>query len=71
MATKNLGLIAEILELEIARADAAERIRLQPELSRVIARLKAEGQRVPLRLCHLNATLVDEAVEARFDNMPV
>ena len=71
MATKNLGLIAEILELEIARADAAERIRLQPELSRVVARLKAEGQRVPLRLCHLNATLVDEATEARFDNMPV
>ncbi len=71
MTTQNLALIAEVLELEIDRADAAERIRLQPELSRVVARLKAEGQRVPLRLCHLDAVLTDEAIEARFDNMPV
>ena len=62
---------AETLEAEIQRASATARISLQPRLQKVLTHLEADGVRVPRRLKKLNADLIDEVVEARFDNMPV
>ena len=62
---------AESLESEIASAGADKRLQLQPKLQHVLSRLEADGARVPRRLKQLNAALIDEAIEARFDNMPV
>lgn len=71
MTTQDLLSAAEKLEHRIAAADEAERLALQPEFSKVLERLEAEGQQVPAHLRRLDAALIDEAVEARFDNMPV
>lgn len=62
---------AERLEQRISGSTGDQRLELQPEFSGVIARLCESGEQVPLRLKRLEATLSDEAVEARFDNMPV
>lgn len=62
---------AERLEKQIGSATASKRLALQPEFTRVLGRLKAEGAPVPLRMRRLEADLTDEAIEARFDNMPV
>lgn len=62
---------AESLEAEIAHANANARISLQPRLQKVINHLEADGVRIPTRLKKLNAKLIDEVTEARFDNMPV
>ena len=62
---------AETLESEIARANASARISLQPRLQKFLTHLEADGVRVPARLKRLNSELIDEAIEARFDNMPV
>jgi len=71
MTGKDLYQIAKDLELQIKSANSVRRLALQPELSRVLERLKAEGQAVPLRLRQLDATLCEEAVESWFDNLPV
>lgn len=71
MNIQDLFKAASELEEKIKLADVSGRAALQPELSRVLERLKADGQTIPPRLQQLNATLCDEAVEARFDNMPV
>ena len=47
------------------------RYRHEPRLRRVIAHLRAEGQAVPPRIKQLHQTLLSEAIEAEFDNMPV
>ncbi len=62
---------AERLARLAAAADAATRIRLQPELTRLVERMRIEGIRVSARLQRIEAELADEAIEARFDNMPV
>ena len=49
----------------------ATRIAMQPQLQTILNRLEADGIVVPGRLKRLNATLIDEAIEARFDNMPI
>ena len=69
----NQGLIrtARDLEQKIGRADAVGRLAMQPELTRVLERLKADGQQVPPGLRDLNNVLCDEAIENWFDNMPV
>lgn len=71
MTQHNLIKTAESLEHQIAAADAVARLKLQPQFSRVLEQLTAEGANVPARLRELDAALVDEVVEARFDNMPV
>lgn len=71
MTTQDLMTAAEQLERKISGANLAQRLELQPQFSKVLERLQAEGQQVPLRLRRLDAALCDEAVEARFDNMPV
>ncbi|WP_146344075.1 hypothetical protein [Falsiphaeobacter marinintestinus] len=62
---------AEELEQRIAGCTMEQRIALQPEFSELLNRMTAEGETAPLRLKRLEASLSDEAVEARFDNMPV
>jgi hypothetical protein len=52
-------------------ASHAERIRLQPQIDRVITTLTMQGHTVPLRLRTINNTLKDEALDDMFDNMPV
>ena len=71
MTAHGLFKTAEFLEHKIEGANTSTRLALQPEFSRVLERLKAEGGPVPLRLRRLEASLCDEAIEARFDNMPV
>jgi hypothetical protein len=62
---------AEALEQTISESSTEKRLELQPQFSQVIADLISEGTQVPLRMKRLEAALTDEAVEAKFDNMPV
>ena len=71
MTTSHWTERAASLEAEIARANANARLSLQPRLQKVINHLEADGVRIPTRLKKLNAKLIDEVTEARFDNMPV
>lgn len=68
---KSMRLGADDLLERIAMASPEQRLELQPELSRVIDRMQRSGEPVPTRLRNLNAQLCDEAIEARFDNLPV
>lgn len=53
-------------------ADTPEtRYRHEPQLRRVIARLREQRRAVPERVRALHALLLSEAIEAEFDNMPV
>ena len=71
MTDYDLPQTARQLEAAIVAANPAKRIELQPQLSRVLDRLSREGHHVPARLRNLNAVLLDEAMEERFDNLPV
>ena len=51
--------------------DAAHRYRLQPQYHAILKQMEDEGIPVPVRLQDLDMRLIDEAVEAQFDNMPV
>ncbi len=62
---------AENLEEQISRAKAETRIALQPQFSTVLELMAAEGAQVPVRMRQLDAALVEEVIEARFDNMPI
>ncbi|MCI5097658.1 MAG: hypothetical protein MRY77_15180 [Rhodobacteraceae bacterium] len=62
---------AEALEQKITGATSTARLAMQPEFARVIDRLRANRVDIPSRLLRLDAALVEEAVEDRFDNMPV
>lgn len=71
MTRQKLVSEAEALEQKLAGACANRRLELQPQFSKVIARLTDEGHQVPQRLRRLDAALTQEAVEAQFDNMPI
>ncbi|MDK3017581.1 hypothetical protein [Pseudodonghicola flavimaris] len=71
MTDHELVSAATRLEEKLATACPETRLRLQPEFSTVIARLKEEGHPVPSRLRRMEEALMAEAVEARFDNMPI
>jgi hypothetical protein len=71
MRAPDLSHTAEQLETQIAEAKGPQRLALQPELSRLLQRMRVANQPVPETLQKLNATLHDEAVESWFDNMPV
>ena len=57
--------------LDDMQRDAAHRHRLQPEYHAILKQMAAEGVPVPPRLQDLDMRLIDEAVEAQFDNMPI
>ncbi|MBO9449183.1 hypothetical protein J7426_02865 [Tropicibacter sp. R16_0] len=71
MSDQELLLQAETIEARLNGANQTLRLELQPKLSKVIANLRANGTPVPARLKRLDAALCDEAIEARFDNMPI
>ena len=71
MTEAELCKTAERLEKEITMAPADARLRLQPEFARVIDKMKAAGLAVPARMRSLDVALTEEAIEDRFDNMPV
>jgi hypothetical protein len=62
---------AEIMSREIAKASDFNRRRMQPEFNRVLVTLRSEGVPVPAHLRRLDTALLDEVIEARFDNMPI
>jgi hypothetical protein len=61
----------ELLVKEIEAADAVNRPSYEPRLSRMIDEMEAQGERVPARVKCLHEELVNEKIEAQFDNMPV
>lgn len=63
--------VAYRLEERIQKSGPNGRLALQPELGSLLTQLQTRGVAVPARLRSLNALLIDEEVEARFDNMPV
>jgi len=59
------------LHRQILRESAARRYYHQPRLARLIERMEARGESVPSDIRCLNEELVNDAIEAQFDNMPV
>lgn len=59
------------LHNQILSADKDRRHELQPNLEVVLRRLRLSGHAIPAEIERLNATLLEEAIEAQFDNMPV
>ena len=57
--------------LDDMQRDAAHRHRLQPEYHAILKQMADEGVPVPPRLQDLDMRLIDEAVEAHFENMPI
>jgi hypothetical protein len=68
---QHLTTAAKSLEEQIAAATPCARRTLQPKLERVLGQFRDSGLKAPRRLVRLNSALIDEVVEARFDNMPV
>ncbi len=71
MTTHELLSQAERLEERIFAADRDQRLALQPQFSQVLERLEEQGEAVPRRMRRLDAALTEEAIEDRFDNMPI
>lgn len=71
MSGINLYSEAEKLEKKLNGACLDTRLALQPSLTKVIERMRQEGMHVPSRLRQLDAALCEDAMEARFDNLPV
>lgn len=62
---------ADALVAEIKQADERGRLALQPKLQRLLAQMNATGTRVPAKLSDLHDQILEEAIEARFDNLPI
>ncbi|SLN75297.1 hypothetical protein [Ruegeria meonggei] len=71
MSAVNLYSEAEQLERKIQGACLDTRLALQPSFTKVIDRMRQQGVRVPSRLRRLDAALCEDAMEARFDNLPI
>lgn len=65
------GSNSEDLARQISDASAAQRLELQPKLGRMIEDMQKAGIAVPARLRNLHEQLLDEVIEARFDNLPI
>lgn len=59
------------LHRQILQESDNRRFHYQPRLARLIERMEASGERVPPNIRCLNEELVNDAIEAQFDNMPV
>jgi hypothetical protein len=62
---------ADELARSIRNAPAQDRLRLQPDLGRLLQEMEQAGTNVPARLRNLHEQLLEEAIEAQFDNLPV
>ncbi|MES0826087.1 hypothetical protein [Ruegeria sp. SCP11] len=71
MSAVHLYSEAEQLEKKLKGACLDTRLALQPSVTKVIDRMRQEGVHVPSRLRQLDAALCEDAMEARFDNLPV
>ena len=71
MSAHNLYSEAEKLERKLHNAGLDTRLALQPSVSKIIDRMRQQGMHVPSRLRRLDASLCEDAMEARFDNLPV
>lgn len=71
MTAINLYSEAENLEKKLKGAGLDTRLQLQPSFAKVIERMRQQGMRVPSRLRQLDAALCEDAMEARFDNLPI
>lgn len=71
MNIDEMRLKAENLEERISCAKADTRIELQPQFSSILHKLSSQGVKVPARMKRLDKALLEEIVEAKFDNMPV
>lgn len=71
MNVEDLKKSAENLEQKIVGAKSETRLALQPQFTCLLDKMTAAGEPVPARLRRLDAALIDEAIEARFDNLPV
>ncbi len=71
MMTKNLYSEAEQLEKKLQDACLDTRLALQPSFSKIVDRMRQQGMHVPSRMRRLDAALCEDAMEARFDNLPV
>ena len=71
MPKAELRQLADRLQSQADAASLEHRLRLLPEVNRVVIQFKAQGMEVPKRLSALNDELTQDAIEARFDNLPV
>lgn len=68
---KNLDTRLDLLIHKIKQESPSARFRLQPQLGRLIIEMEEQGSTVQRRTKLLNEELLNEAIEAQFDNMPV
>lgn len=59
------------LHRQIGEAAAETRHEFEPQLRRLIDRLRHDNERVPERMKRLHEALLCEAIEAQFENLPV
>lgn len=59
------------LKADILEDDSGARHTHAPLLAKLIAQLEQQGQPIPPDIRCLHDELVQEAIEAQFDNMPV
>ncbi|MGH1424708.1 MAG: hypothetical protein ACRBBU_08270 [Pseudooceanicola sp.] len=71
MSVSELDQKAEAVVAQIAGADPNARHTHLDQLHRVISDYALTGKGIPARLRQLQEDLTNEAIEARFDNMPV
>lgn len=61
----------ERLRDEILKATPNARLRYEVRLREMIYDVERSGHRVPVKIKQLHSDLLNEAIEAQFDNMPV
>ncbi|WP_170473396.1 hypothetical protein [Ruegeria arenilitoris] len=71
MTAQDLYYEAEQLEKMLHGACLDTRLELQPSVSKVLDRMRAQRVQIPSRLRRLDAALCEDAIEAQFDNIPV
>ena len=59
------------LKQEILEMPEDKRYEMQPQLGKLIDALEEAGETAPCEIRDLNEELVNDAIEAQFDNMPV
>lgn len=61
----------EALIREIEAADSKKRLSFLPKLSRLIDDMEDRGEAVPTMAKCVHEELINEKIEAQFDNMPI
>jgi len=62
---------ADQLAKDIRNAPPEVRLQMQPDFGKVLQELEQAGTEVPARLRNLHEQLLEEAIEAQFDNLPI